>query len=302
MTSPSFATARTDGPLRPSRSADALDRDLAARGVAGDSEALEALLRRHQPWVYALALRMLGSQPDAAEVTQEALLKLVTRLSQYRGEAAFRTWAYRLVVRSVLDQAKSAKRRQQNFEGFAAELGAMVNEADFDATLSEPDQHVLLEETRMRCMTGMLLCLSPDQRVVYILADLFDVDSTLGAEILELRPATFRKRLERARADLGHFVYGQCGLVNPENPCRCPGKTSALLARGVIDPRSLVFTQQGWRRSWSDAPKLARSLGEAHARFRGLLGDQPLLDGPDLAGRLRGALEHGLADVRSIPS
>lgn len=297
MTSPSFERARAEGPLGRASKADELDSDLAARGLAGDSDALEQLLRRHQPWVYALSLRMLGSQADAAEVAQEALLKLVTRLSQFRGDAAFRTWAYRLVVRSVLDHAKSVRRRQSNFEGFAAELIAMGNEPPGDGLVSDPDHHVLLEETRMRCMAGMLLCLSPDQRIVYILADLFDVDSTLGAEILEIRPATFRKRLERARTDLGHFVYGQCGLVNPDNPCRCPGKTSVLLSRGVIDPRRLVFTEQGWRRSWSDAPKLARTLGEALTRFRGLLGDQPLLDGPDLASRLRGALETDLAEL-----
>lgn len=271
-----------------------LDRALAARAAEGDASALEALVTRHQPWVFAVALRMLGNRSDAAETTQEVMLKIVTRLSQYRGESRFRTWAYRLAANTILDAAKARRRRTRNFTEFAAELDAAGNEPFVLPPDQEPDRALLLEETRMRCMTGMILCLSPEQRLVYILGDLFDVNSTLGAELLEIQPATFRKRLARARADIGHFVFEQCGLVDARNPCRCPGKTSRLMKQGLVDPNDLVFSERGWKRARRDALPLAKSLAGAQARFRALLTDQPLTPGPDVLMELRSAMSSGL--------
>lgn len=60
----------------------------------------------------------------------------------------------------------------------------------------------LVEEAKLGCMTGMLLCLNREQRLVFILGELFAVDHTLGGELLSITPANFRKRLERARRDL----------------------------------------------------------------------------------------------------
>lgn len=288
---------RSDGPLGESLAAMAdgqLDRALAARAAQGDAGALEALVTRHQPWVFAVALRMLGNRSDAAETTQEVMLKIVTRLSQYRGESRFRTWAYRLAANTVLDAAKARRRRTRNFTEFAAELDATGNEPLSLPPDQEPDRALLLEETRMRCMTGMMLCLSPEQRLVYILGDLFDVNSTLGAELLEIQAATFRKRLARARADIGHFVFEQCGLVDARNPCRCPGKTSRLMKQGLVDPNDLVFSERGWKRAKRDALPLAKSLAGAQARFRALLADQPLTPGPDVLMELRSAMNSGL--------
>lgn len=288
---------RADGPLGESLAAMAdgqLDRTLAARAAQGDARALEALVTRHQPWVFAVALRMLGNRSDAAETTQEVMLKIVTRLSQYRGESRFRTWAYRLAANTVLDAAKARRRRTRNFTEFATELDAAGNEPFVLPPDQEPDRALLLEETRMRCMTGMILCLSPEQRLVYILGDLFDVNSTLGSEVLEIQPATFRKRLARARADIGHFVFEQCGLVDARNPCRCPGKTSRLMKQGLVDPNDLVFSERGWKRAQRDALPLAKSLAGAQARFRALLADQPLTPGPDVLMELRSAMSSGL--------
>ncbi len=296
MSSP-LREVRLDGPLGESLAAMAdgqLDRTLAARAAQGDARALEALVTRHQPWVFAVALRMLGNRSDAAETTQEVMLKIVTRLSQYRGESKFRTWAYRLAANTVLDAAKAHRRRARNFTEFAAELEKAGNEPLSLPPDQEPDRALLLEETRMRCMTGMMLCLSPEQRLVYILGDLFDVNSTLGAELLEIQPPTFRKRLARARADIGHFVFEQCGLVDARNPCRCPGKTSRLMKQGLVDPNDLVFSERGWKRAKRDALPLAKSLAGAQARFRALLADQPLTPGPDVLVELRSAMSAGL--------
>jgi RNA polymerase sigma factor (sigma-70 family) len=73
-------------------------RDLVAQAVAGDRHAVEELLTAIQGDVYNLAVRMLWSSDDAADATQEILMKVVTRLSSFRGESTFRTWVYRVAA------------------------------------------------------------------------------------------------------------------------------------------------------------------------------------------------------------
>ena len=67
------------------------DRALVVRARSGSREALEALVRRHQGWVYNLAVRMLSHPQDAEDATQEILIKVVTRLSSFEGQSSFRT-------------------------------------------------------------------------------------------------------------------------------------------------------------------------------------------------------------------
>src|SRR5262245_16105736 len=72
--------------------------------------------------------------------------------------------------------------------------------------LDLPDQHsvpvdvrLLVEEARLSCTTGMLLCLDREQRLVYILGEIFEVTDVVGAELLEISRETFRQRVARAR-------------------------------------------------------------------------------------------------------
>src|SRR5690349_24472047 len=67
---------------------------------SGREAALEELVRLVQGRVYRLALRMLWHPEDAKDAAQEILLRVVTRLGSYRGEAAFATWVYRIAARS----------------------------------------------------------------------------------------------------------------------------------------------------------------------------------------------------------
>lgn len=101
-------------PLRPSQtpSYDKLsDPILVVRANAGDRQALEALLVRHQPKVERLARHMLRDPDDASDAAQEALAKVCSRLRQFRGGAQFSTWLHRLVVNTCLDAAERRKAR-----------------------------------------------------------------------------------------------------------------------------------------------------------------------------------------------
>src|SRR3954465_9816646 len=85
--------------------------DLVARAVEGEQDALAEVLARVQDPVYRLALRMTGRIADAEDATQEILIRIMTRLSMFRGEASLVTWAYRIAVNHLLNlQRRSAEK------------------------------------------------------------------------------------------------------------------------------------------------------------------------------------------------
>src|SRR3989475_10618685 len=85
--------------------------DLARRAVTGDSGALNDLVRDLQGDIYGLALRMLWNREDAEDATQEILVRVVTRLSQFDFRSRLKTWVYRVAVNYILDVKKSSVQR-----------------------------------------------------------------------------------------------------------------------------------------------------------------------------------------------
>src|SRR4029079_10860465 len=91
-----------------------------------------------------------------------------------------------------------------------------------DAKTGPVDVPLLVEEAKISCTTGMLLCLDRRQRLVFTLGEILGASDRVGAEVLEMTADNSRQCLARARRDLYSFMNGQCGLVNQSNPCRCP--------------------------------------------------------------------------------
>lgn len=214
---------------------DVTDEDLVAQARNGDWDALEQLIQRHQAWIFNIALRMVREREEAEDITQEVLLKMLTKLSTFQGKSRFRTWLYRIVVNHVLNL------KQRHKDVTFSELGTLMDDIP-DQTLSDPadgslPRSVLIEEAKIRCTKGMLLCLDQRQRLVFILGELFGVKSELGAELMDLSPSNFRQLLTRARHDLYNYMQKKCGLINQANPCRCARKTRSFVERGYLAPR-----------------------------------------------------------------
>lgn len=216
------------------------DLQLIKAALDGSSQALEKLIQRHQHFIYNIALKMVLSPFDAKDITQEVLIKVVTKLSQFQGRSSFRTWLYRITFNHFLKMKEYWLEEQiTSFDEYGAELDRIPNQE-----LSEQEkleQKELIKEAKLSCMSGMLLCLNREQRLVYILGELFQANHTVGAELLEISKANFRKRLERARKDLYHFMNKKCGLLNTKNPCRCARKTSGFIKAGWVDKKQMKF-------------------------------------------------------------
>lgn len=101
-----------------------------------------------------------------------------------------------------------------------------------------------MEEVKIGCSTGMLQCLDAESRITYILGEILELDSIEGAYIQDISPEAFRKRLSRARTKINDFTKGHCGLVNPENPCRCHKKVDDATAKNRLNPNYLLFASK----------------------------------------------------------
>ena len=216
------------------------NRKLVAQALDGDRGALDQLIRLHQPFIYNVAWKMAHDPNDALDLTQEVLIKVITKLSQFNANSSFRTWLYRIVMNEFL-QTKRRKGEQQfsSLDEYGSRLDAIPNP---DLTREEEIAYEeLSKEMQIRCMSGMLMCLNREQRLIYVLGDTFSIDHKLGAEIFEISPQNFRVKLHRARKDLYNFMNNKCGLVNKSNPCRCPKKAKALIPSGLLDPNNMQF-------------------------------------------------------------
>jgi RNA polymerase sigma factor (sigma-70 family) len=265
----------------------------------GSREALETLVLRHQAWLFNIAIRMVFHPQDAEEVTQEVLIKAITRLSTFQGKSQFRTWLYRIAANHVLNMKRRGGEAQpQTFTTYAAAINGTPDLDLPDPNSIPADAALLVEEAKIACTTGMLLCLDRRQRLVFTLGEILGASDTVGSEILEISPDNFRQYLARARRDLHNFMNNQCGLVNRNNPCRCAKKTRGFIEAGHVDPRNLTFVSQHVERVRDVAPEAVREIEDAVERqHSAIFRDHPFLQPPDQVNWLQRMLDQ--PDIRS---
>jgi RNA polymerase sigma-70 factor (ECF subfamily) len=166
--------------------------DLVTKANSGDGHALEALVERYAPRVQRLASHLVLDLEDAKDAAQESLIKLCTRLRQFRGEAQFATWLHRLVVNTCRDLA--ARQRIRRTEALEFEDRAASDESD-------PSRLASLADLRRDLAEG-LSRLSADQRVVIMLRDAFGLPYEEIARVARMPVGTVKSYVHRGRERL----------------------------------------------------------------------------------------------------
>jgi RNA polymerase sigma factor (sigma-70 family) len=267
------------------------EQDLINRAVDGDRSALENLIALHQGWIYNIALRMVWYPPDAEDITQEVLIKMITNLGTFRGRSRFRTWLYRILVNYVLKTRKRAAEKNwfvQSFDEYGKSLDQIPDSYHTTADTLPIEADLLVKETRLMCKMGMLLCLNRDLRIAFIFGAIFRINENIGSEIMGITSANYRQRISRARKKIDNFLNDRCELVNNDNPCRCYRKTKALIELGNINPKQLLFNS-------SDLKQVKEVVEEESLEF-GIFGEErcdvlfrqdPFQNSPDFVLTLR---------------
>src|SRR5262249_51576934 len=166
---------------------DTTDAELLGLARAGDRAALERLVLRHPAWVYNIAARMVFHPHDAEDVTQEVLVKAITKLGTFEGGSSFRTWLYRIVANHVLNmKRRGAEARVTTFADYGAAIDATPDLDLPDPTSVPVSLPLLVEEAKNGCTMDMLLCLDRKQRLIFTLGAILGASDTVGGEVLEM--------------------------------------------------------------------------------------------------------------------
>lgn len=170
------------------------DAECVRRVQRGDIDSFEVLVRRHEKAIFNLAYRLLGNYDEAAEVSQDVFLSAFKSIHQFRGEANFSTWLYRIGLNHASTRRKSlnsAQRRQLSLDGTEVIANSTV----------DPAKNFEDKEIQQRVQQALNSLDAEDARII-LLRDLQDIPYDEVAEILDLPVGTVKSRLHRARQAL----------------------------------------------------------------------------------------------------
>jgi RNA polymerase sigma-70 factor (ECF subfamily) len=167
------------------------ERELIEACRRGERDAFRALFEAHKDKVYSIALRYSGDESLAMDIAQDTFLKLFSSMADFRGDSAFSTWVYRLVVNACLDH----KRRSWRLAPLADDVIAVLRSpADsLDSLLhSEMREHV----------RSAVETLAPDMRITIVLRYTEGLSYDQIAEVMGCSAGTVASRLNRAHKAL----------------------------------------------------------------------------------------------------
>lgn len=184
------------------------------KAARGDADAFEALLTQYQGQVFRLCFRMTGNSEDAADLTQEAFVKVWRALGSFQFDSAFSTWLYRLATNCCLDFLRSQKRRPTQ---------PLTVETDGEeGTIEVPDDSPTPEEAAIskeehEALERAMQSLEPEQRQILTLRIVNDLSYEEIARVVGIREGTVKSRLSRARENLRKKLQG-IGNKRPSPP------------------------------------------------------------------------------------
>jgi RNA polymerase sigma-70 factor (ECF subfamily) len=188
---------------------------LVQRAQAGDREALAALVTSQQTYVYSIAMSLMHNPADAADMTQEAFIRLMRSLGTYRGETKFTTWLYRLVTNICLDGLRRRGRAIDSLDEpsstGAGEDGQTAGErlADNDRW-TQPEEEVELRESATEVREALTRLPGP-QRLALTLHYFEDMRYEDIAEIMSLPLNTVKSHIRRGKERLAVLLNSPQG-------------------------------------------------------------------------------------------
>jgi len=176
------------------------ERRIIDRVLSGDVNAFELLVEDQSKVVYHLCLRMVGSEQDAYDLSQEAFVKAYTNLNVFRGDSKFSSWLYKLTTNVCLDFLRKRSRQKTVPLTYETEDGDTEYLQIPDEAFS-PETEAERRELQDNVRRGLAM-LPPDQREILVLRELGQLSYEEIALQLQLEAGTVKSRIFRARKKL----------------------------------------------------------------------------------------------------
>ena len=182
----------------PEPAADTREQDLIARVQRGQHELFYELVRPYERRVYAAALAILRNEADAEDVAQEAVLKALANIRQFRAESRFSTWLIQITVNEALMRRRRQKTRAvESIDDHRDEEGE-YRPRDFADWREIPSETLERKEVRQK-LAEALGSIDRKYREVFMLRDMEQLNIQETAETLGISIASVKTRLLRAR-------------------------------------------------------------------------------------------------------
>lgn len=197
------------------------DDDLLAAARAGDRQALEVLLERHQGQVYRFGMKMCRDPDDAKDVLQDTLLAMARGVRDFRGASSISTWLYTIARSFCIKKRRRSKFSPEEERSLDTDLTAEARH------LADPGQNLddALAGKQVEAALGQAIAaLEPMYREVLLLRDVEGLTAPEVAEVLGVTPQAVKSRLHRARLSVREQVAPLLGvdLDLPPAPGTCP--------------------------------------------------------------------------------
>jgi RNA polymerase sigma-70 factor (ECF subfamily) len=171
------------------------DADLVRRCQGGEGQAFNELVSRHQDKIYNIVLRFCGNPEDAGDVSQRAFINAFRKIGEFKGDAAFATWLYRIAFNQAVSFKREGKHRERSL--------TPKDDEPFREPADDrnPTEGLESDETRKKVRQALALLDESDRQVI-LLKDIQGCSYDEIASVLEIPKGTVRSRLHRARLEL----------------------------------------------------------------------------------------------------
>ena len=186
-------------------------RSLVRQAQTGDLSAYDERVKRHQERIYGLCYHMTSNHEDANDLAQDAFVKAWQALKNFKGDASFYTWVYRIAVNTCLNHLKTRRNRTPHLSLNDLDINP-ENDPELVALVSDrtPRRDAGLSELHRR-LNESLLKLSEEHRAVVTMHDIQGMPHDEIAGILGVNPGTVRSRLFYARQQLQAWLSDMVG-------------------------------------------------------------------------------------------
>lgn len=197
----------------PHRDPEVTDEELVHRAKAGNFEAFDTLVRRHERRLYAIAMTLLRNPPDAEETVQTAFLNALEHLDSFREEASFATWITRITTHTALKVIRKRK-------GLPTVSLDAATEPDSEGSIPHPeyiadwsqDPSELAQRSQVRTFLEQATAELPESyRIIFLLRDVRELSVKETASILGITEGNVKVRLLRARLALREILTRRFG-------------------------------------------------------------------------------------------
>lgn len=181
------------------------DMELVRRVQNGDVDAFDVLVHRYRERLYGVIYNLTSNRDDAADLTQEALIKAFTSIKRFKGNSAFFTWLYRIGVNTTLSFLKRNRfRRFFSLENIQEE-GSNHQVLETLAAKHRSEKGALLNELQER-LNEALQKLSPKHRTVVVLFEVEGLSHQEISDVVGCSVGTVRSRLHYAKQQLQVYL------------------------------------------------------------------------------------------------